>query len=293
VNQSNRDAAVDWGCEVFVVPDTPTDLDSMDETIEYLSKRKVPMRLDPILEPIGAGLTQSIVRYATTRRRYPDFPMMMGIGNLTELTDVDSAGVNVVLLGICQELGIESVLTTQVINWARSSVRECDTARRLVKAAVSRGTPPKNLSDELVMLRDRRLKEYSAESLQSLAESIKDNNYRLFTAEEILHVVSRQLHLSDEDPFRLFDRLLEEPIADNIDAGHAFYLGYELCKASIALTLGKQYEQDQALDWGLLTREEDLHRIARTSRHRKSAEQSEPAGPKAASPKAAGSKPVD
>ena len=58
--------------------------------------------------------------------------MMMGVGNLTELTDVDSAGVNVLLLGFCQELGIRSVLTTQVINWCRSCVRELDLARRLV-----------------------------------------------------------------------------------------------------------------------------------------------------------------
>lgn len=194
--------------------------------------------------------------------------MMMGIGNLTELTDVDSAGINVLLLGICQELGIESVLTTQVINWARTSVQECDLARRLVHAAVSRQIPPKNLSASLVMLRDPQCKSFSSQSLDALAEAIKDNNYRLFAQDQTLHVVSRQLHLSDNDPFRLFESLLTQPIADNIDAGHAFYLGYEMAKASIALTLGKQYEQDRALRWGMLTREEDLHRITRTSRHR-------------------------
>ncbi|MEM6469948.1 MAG: DUF6513 domain-containing protein [Planctomycetota bacterium] len=268
VNQTNREHAAAWNTEVVVVPDTPTDLDSMDVTIDFLRKRGVPMRLDPILEPIGAGLTASIVRYASVRKRYPDMAMMMGIGNLTELTDVDSAGVNVLLLGICQELGIESILTTQVINWARSCVKECDVARRLVKAAVDRRIPPKNLSDALVMLRDRRLKEYSHASLDSLAASIKDNNYRLFVAEQVLHLVSRQLHLSEEDPFQLFERLLNESISDNVDPSHAFYLGYELCKATIAMTLGKNYEQDQALDWGLLTKDEDLHRIARTSRHR-------------------------
>jgi hypothetical protein len=160
------------------------------------------------------------------------------------------------------------VLTTQVINWARSAVRECDHARRLVHAAVQRGIPPKNLSDALVMLRDRNLKSFSDASLDALADAIKDNNYRLFAQDNSFHVVSRKLHLADTDPFRLFETLLQQPIADNIDPGHAFYLGYELAKASIALTLGKQYEQDRALDWGLLTREEDLHRIARTSRHR-------------------------
>jgi hypothetical protein len=40
------------------------------------------------------------------------------------------------------------------------------------------------------------------------------------------------------------------------DPSHAFYLGYELAKATTALTLGKQYTQDEALDWGFLTRPE-------------------------------------
>ncbi|MEL6110051.1 MAG: dihydropteroate synthase, partial [Planctomycetota bacterium] len=268
VHSQNRQHAVDWGVEVVAIPDTPTDLRSLDETIEFLSRHGVPFRIDPILEPIGAGLAASFVRYSAVRERYPESEMMMGIGNLTELTDVDSAGVNMLLMGICQELGIRSVLTTEVINWARSSVRECDRARRLAYAAVSRSVPPKNMSGDLVMLRDRKLKRHAAATLEALASSIKDNNYRLFAQDEEIHLLSRALHLASRDPFELFDRLLREPIADNVDRGHAFYLGYEMAKASIALALGKQYEQDQALDWGMLTQTEDLHRIARTSRHR-------------------------
>lgn len=268
VNSTNRQHAKQWGTEVVVIPDSPRDLASLDASIEYLSQQNVPMRIDPILEPIGSGLAASIVRYSVVRERYPELPMMMGIGNLTELTDADSAGINTMLLGICQELGIQSVLTTQVINWARSSVRECDHARRLVHAAVALGIPPKNLSDALVMLRDRRLSEFPTETLEGLSQAIKDNNYRLFAQGDAIHLISRQFHLFDDDPFRLFDRLLEDPISENVDRGHAFYLGYEMAKASIALTLGKQYEQDRALDWGFLTRQEDLHRIARTGRRR-------------------------
>ena len=118
VNASNREAAIDWGCEVVVIPDDIRDIDSMHDTIEFLAGQNVPLRLDPILEPIGMGFAQSLQRYMDTRRRWPEAEMMMGIGNLTELTDVDSAGVNFLLLAICQELGIRSVLTTQVINWA-------------------------------------------------------------------------------------------------------------------------------------------------------------------------------
>ena len=36
----------------------------------------------------------SLERYAEVRRRYPDAEMLMGIGNLTELTAADSTGVN-------------------------------------------------------------------------------------------------------------------------------------------------------------------------------------------------------
>src|SRR5207344_3585358 len=105
----------------------------------------VPFRIDPVTEPIGCGFAASLGRYLEVRRRYPDAEMMMGIGNLTELTDADSAGINVLLLGFCQELGIRSVLTTQVINWARSSVAELDIARRLTYYAVTNHVLPKRL----------------------------------------------------------------------------------------------------------------------------------------------------
>lgn len=266
VNHTNREAAVDWGTEVVAIPDTPDDLSSLDATIEYLSVRNVAMRLDPILEPIGMGFTQSLMRYVATRRRYPEASMMMGIGNLTELTDVDSAGINLMLLAICQELSITSVLTTQVINWARSSVRECDLARRLVHYSIRHQTPPKRLDESLVILRDAKLRAYSADVLARLATEVRDNNYRLFAQDEKIHVISAGLHLNDDDPFRLFETLMAQPQSANIDPGHAFYLGFEMAKAMTALTLGKQYEQDQALNWGHLTRPEQHHRIERKGR---------------------------
>jgi len=269
VNSTNREAAVDWGREVVVIPDTPDDEQSFHETIDFLSAQKVSLRLDSILEPIGMGFIQSLQRYANTRRTYPDAEMMMGIGNLTELTDVDSAGINLMLLAICQELGIRSVLTTQVINWGRSSVRECDLARRIVHYSIRHQTPPKRLDDSLVMLRDPKLRPYSETVLQSIAENLRDNNYRLFAQDEKIHLLSAGVHLTDSDPFALFDKLMQLPQSDNVDQGHAFYLGFEMAKAMTALTLGKQYEQDQALRWGHLTRPEQHHRIERKSRHRR------------------------
>jgi hypothetical protein len=49
-----------------------------------------------------------------------------------------------------------------------------------------------------------------------------------------------------------------------LTAGHSFYLGFELAKAMTALTLGKNYEQDEALRWGMLTQEESHTRLTWT-----------------------------
>jgi hypothetical protein len=65
------------------------------------------------------------------------------------------------------------------------------------------------------------------------------------------------MHLQGQDPFELFEQMCER---DAISASHAFYLGYEMAKAVTALTLGKNYTQDQALHWGFLTRPEESHR---------------------------------
>jgi dihydropteroate synthase len=201
VNNSNRAAARDWGCEVVVVPDDPHSLAGLDDTVDLLAAAGVRLRIDPVLEPIGFGFAASLGRYQQIRARYPDAEMMMGIGNLTELTDVDSAGVNTLLLGFCEELGIRSVLTTQVINWARTSVRECDLARRLVYHSVRQRVLPKHLEPRLLMLRDPKLIEPSADELERLSHEIKDANYRVFTGNGEVQVVSHGLQLQHADPF--------------------------------------------------------------------------------------------
>ena len=69
--------------------------------------------LDPILDPIHFGFAASIARYVELRAREPEAEIMMGTGNLTELTDADSAGVTAAMLGICSELDIRHLLTVQ------------------------------------------------------------------------------------------------------------------------------------------------------------------------------------
>jgi len=269
VNKTNRHAALDWGCEVVVVPDETADfVPGLIETVEYLDKHSIPFRLDPILEPIGCGFANSLGRYLQTRAMFPEVPMMMGIGNLTELTDCDSAGLNTMLLGFCEELQIGSVLTTQVIPWAQSSVKECDLARRLVNYAVRHKIPPKHFEERLVMLRDPSRSSYSAETIETLASNIKDNNYRILIDGEQIHLISAGVHIRGTDPFTMMEQLIRLPESRNVDTSHAFYLGFELAKALTALTLGKRYEQDEALRWGMHTRNELHHRLVRKKNSR-------------------------
>jgi dihydropteroate synthase-like protein len=256
VNGSNREAACSWGCEVVALPDVPASLGGLDETVACLRESGVPFRIDPIIEPIGFGFAASLGRYLETRRRYPDAEIMMGIGNLTELTDVDSSGINVALLGFCQELGIRSVLTTEVINWCRSAVRELDLARRLVFHAVNERVLPKHLAPDLVLLRDPKVLAYGTDGLRELAAQIKDRNLRLFAEDGRLHVINSQMFLQGTDPFTLFAEISARA---PVNPAHAFYLGYEMAKAVTALTLDKNYVQDQALRWGFLTVPEEEH----------------------------------
>ena len=266
VNATNVDRALAWGAEVVVVPDQPGTLVGVDATMRTLAGAGVPFRLDPVLDPIGFGFAASLGRFLAARERYPGVPLLMGIGNLTELTDADSAGLNTLLLGFCQEVGVRSVLTTGVINWARTSVREVDLARRLMYHAVTNRTLPKHVEPSLVTLRDPKIHEFGPDSLRAMADRVKDPNWRVFAEGGTLYAFNGQNFLSDPDPFVLFDKM-------NVsDPSHAFYLGHELSKAKTALTLGKNYRQDQALDWGYLTEPEASHRARKGSHSDKTPE---------------------
>jgi len=253
-NTSNIEWATQLDAELVVIPDAPFSIDSLEPIVEQLDACDAHYRIDPIIEPIGFGFATSLSRYFDARRRWPDVEMMMGIGNLTELTEVDSAGVNFLLAGICEELGIRSVLTTEVINWARSSVREFDLARRQVHHSVQHQALPKHVDSSLVALRDSRITEQGDETLQALAAQLKDPNYRIFAERGELHVMNRDGYWRGTEPLELFKRVRADA-TDTLSEGHAFYLGVELSKAATALSLHKQYIQDEELTWGFLSAE--------------------------------------
>ncbi len=259
-NSTNVDWLSQVDAELVVVPDDFHDVASMNPVIDRLQASGRAIRLDPILEPIGFGFFRSLQRYARTRELWPEHPVLMGVGNVTELSEVDSAGVNFLLIAICQELNIHSVLTTQVINWACDSVREIAVCRRLIKYALDQRQIPKHLDSSLVRLRDPYLYAHTAEELSLLASRLKDPNFRIFAEQAGLHLMNRDGHWQGTDPFDLMRRALA---ASSIDPAHAFYLGYELARAETARQLGKQYVQDEPLRWGNLT----MEKSSRADRH--------------------------
>jgi dihydropteroate synthase-like protein len=255
VNASNREVARELagsGVRVVAIPDFGEGIDTLTPTLEALEGWGVGYLIDPVIEPIGFGFTASLERYAEIHRRYPGAPQLMGIGNITELTSADTTGVNALLMAIAQETGVRAVLTTEVIPWARGSVREIDVARRLMFHAVRHRTLPKNVDDRLVTVKDPQILEYDEAELRRLQAAVKDANFRIFTDRSTITVFNNELFVRGTDIQEIFAQLGVE------EATHAFYLGRELAKARLAITLGKTYRQEGALSWGYLTPPDDV-----------------------------------
>ena len=223
----------------------PGDEASLDEAIKTLSERGRAFLADPILDPIPFGLTASIVRYHRLRERFPDAPIMMGVGNLTELTEADTSGINALLFGIAAELNVAAVLTTQVSAHARRAVREADWARRIMHAAALQRALPKGFNDALMTVHAKHPFPDTPAEIEAVAAQVRDPNFRVQVSAAGLHAYNRDGHRLGQGAFELWPQLK----LDN-DAPHAFYMGVELAHAEIAWRLGKRYVQDQPLDWG-------------------------------------------
>jgi len=229
-----------------LIPAKPHSLPSLYRAIEACIKAGKPFIADAILDPIHFGLTNSIVRYQKLRKKYPEIQIMMGIGNLTELTDADTTGINALLFGMISELDINAVLATSVSPHAVNAIAEADVARRIMYAAKSDDRLPRGYSNGLLGLHDRRPFTYSCAEIQEIAAQIKDPSFRIQVSEEGLHIYNRDGIHESVDPFTLYPHLNVDD-----DASHAFYLGVELARAQIAWQLKKRYVQDQELEWGI------------------------------------------
>lgn len=234
-----------------LIPDSDSGQNSLYRAIDRMQAQDRPFLADAILNPIHFGFTASIANYLELRNRYPDIEIMIGTGNITELTHADTTGINAIMLGIASELKASAVLTTQVSKHARSVVQETDIARRIMHAAMTDCSLPVNYSDGLMALHDKKPYPSSAEEIRELASMIRDPSFRIQVSSDGIHVFNRDGIHESTDPYELFSHLSVEN-----DGSHAFYLGVELAKAQIAWQLGKRYVQDHQLKWGCILEDE-------------------------------------
>jgi dihydropteroate synthase-like protein len=258
LTQSSLQIARDYPVTPVLIPEPHGDLTSLQRCAEMAAHAGVPFIIDPILDPIHFGFAASVERYIAARRLMPDAEMMMGTGNLTELTEADSSGVTALLLGLCSELAIRNVLVVQVSPHTRRTIAEHDAARRLMYAAREDRALPKNYGSGLVQVHDLKPLLASPAEIAERAKEVRDGNFRIETSEDGIHIYNRDLHRVARTAMELYPHL-----AAAADGAHAFYLGTELAKAEIAYALGKRYVQDEPLDFGCASEvnEEDLTRL--------------------------------
>jgi dihydropteroate synthase-like protein len=258
LKEDSLDIAADTGAAPVLVPTRHGEVDSLVRAAEAAQSRGIACILDPVLDPIHFGFSASLTRYAELRKRLPRAEILMGTGNLTELTDADSGGVTAALLGLCSELRITNVLVVQVSPHTRRTIEEHDAARRIMFAAREDASLPRDYGSALLQLHDRKPFPNSADEISELAAQVKDMNFRIETTVNGIHIYNRAGHYVGRDALSLFPKLGVDG-----DAPHAFYLGVELMKAEIALALGKRYVQDEPLDWGaaISRNDEDLTRL--------------------------------
>ena len=253
INSQNMHLASRLDCQLVVIPNFGEGLETIDRNIQTLQEMKKKIILDPILNPLNMGFAESISNFVTYRKRYPDLPFLMGIGNLTELMDCDSSGVNAIMAGVTEELSIDYILTTEVANWCEGTVRQFDLARQLMHYAHQNQIVPKNINDSLLVLKERKKKEFTEQELLDLKNQITDKGFRISTSEGFVYIFNRDVFLKGTDINDMFKQLKIKSVS------HAYYLGRELMRAKTAVTVGKNYTQEQNLDWGYLTEsEQDL-----------------------------------
>jgi dihydropteroate synthase-like protein len=230
-----------------LIPRQPGDLASLERAMEGMRALDRPFIADPILDPIHFGFVDSLARYHSLRGSHPNVEIMMGIGNLTELTEADTTGINALLMGVISELGITNVLVTQVSPHCRTAIREADRARRIMYWARQEHSLPKQIDGGLAAHHERTPFPYALDAIREMAADVHDPNFRIQVSAEGVHLYNRDGLMSFTDPFDVYPHLKVED-----DASHAFYLGVELARAEIAFKLGKRYVQDRPLQWGCL-----------------------------------------
>jgi dihydropteroate synthase-like protein len=221
---------------------------------------------DLVLEP--ANVFESLFAFRKFANKNPDVPLFLGVANVTELLDADSVGINALLARLSSEIGASILLATEKSDKAKGSTRELATASKMMFLAKKRGSVPKDLGIDLLVLKDKRKREepYS-EAMEAEAQVItasgktvatildKGGTFKITvdrTEEKLiaLHFTTLQADrpiniIKGKTAEGVYAKIVEMGLITRLD--HAAYLGTELAKAEIALKTGKDYIQDSPL----------------------------------------------
>jgi len=241
-----------------IPPGAEERVETLEENLELAGKLGFSMPIaDPVLSHPGFGLVESLTAYRIFRNKNPGYPLLMGTGNVTELLDADSVGVNALLASLASEVGVELLFTTEASDKTTGSVKELSLASRMMFLAQRRSSPPKDLGIDLLELKEKRISREEIPPQISSARVVEAMNkkshfprdprgyFRIFVWDRIYaaHYREGEFQLvitgrSAEEVSRTIEelKLIAEP-------SHGLYLGRELDKAEIALKYGKSYIQ--------------------------------------------------
>jgi len=225
------------------------------------------MLIDPITGvPISPGFTSSIETLSSLKQRInqieKDKPQLfMGFGNVTELIDGDSSGINTLLSLIAVELGVSAILSTEYSNKCRNNFKELNESIKLAYYANQMHVPPLNLGISAFQFKSKQ--DYP--KYVSFGESIKQIDFRdqpaimdpkgyfkIYIDEKKKHIMithfnnsvnfkDATLTFAGDNAESLYKTIIKSGLVSRLD--HAAYLGKELVKAELALNLGMPYSQ--------------------------------------------------
>jgi dihydropteroate synthase-like protein len=215
---------------------------------------------------------ESMAAFRDFASRNSDVPLFVGVSNVTELFDADSIGINALLARLSAEVNASMLLATEKSSKAKGTIREEAVAAKMMFLAKRRGSVPKDVGIDLLVLKDKRNYEESYDkSLEADAEVIIADEsvepaaldskgvFRIIVDRNTGTIVA--LHFSTaeaEKPSNIikgetaeavYAKIVEAGLVERLD--HAAYLGSELAKAEVSLKTGKEYIQDRILFKGL------------------------------------------
>jgi dihydropteroate synthase-like protein len=231
------------------------------EEVEKVLRRAEEMgynrlMLDSILKPPLFGLVDSIIEFNKLRKL--NYPLFIGILNVSELIDADSTGVNALLTNVAAELGA-SVLLTMDEGRSFGSSWEVKLSSMITSVAMYKGKTPKGLGKDLLILKERGgpktlIKERAEEEVrvdEVIEPTMSKKGYLKIGVDKEIEVyyypsgsIKPKKAFYGKDPLSLGRKIVKEL---SLEPEHSLYLGYELAKAKIALDLGKTYIQDKEL----------------------------------------------